>query len=128
MTDIYVTDAGFAAYQPTGAVIALDVTALPERQAEALEEALATKGELHILFASPADGRGFSLARQLRLLGFEGRLIARGAILSDQYRQARQSGFDGVLLSEAQADKMPEAYWLEQARRVALSYQERLYS
>ena len=56
------------------------------------------------------------------------RIFAVGALVCDQYRHARQSGCDGVLISVAQAQKMPEPHWLEQAGRVAVSYRARLYA
>ena len=67
-------------------------------------------------------------SRALRHLGYEGRIIAVGALVSDQYRHARQSGFDGVLITKAQAAKMPESHWLEQAQRVATTYSVRIYA
>lgn len=42
------------------------------------------------------DGRALALARALRAMGYQGRLRARGAGLADQYRIARQAGFDEV--------------------------------
>lgn len=47
-------------------------------------------------FPKSADGRGFSLARRLRHLGFSGRLRAKGWLLPDQYAYARACGFDDV--------------------------------
>jgi len=49
---------------------------------------------VRIAFPSFADGRGFTLARRLRQLGFTGRLRAAGHVLPDQYRHTRRSGFD----------------------------------
>jgi len=43
---------------------------------------------IRIEFPSSADGRGFSLARQLRNLGYEGRIRAQGPLISDQFRYA----------------------------------------
>ena len=124
MTDIIVTDTGFAPYQSCARVFLLSVEQAPEAQMAHLSDAL----EVHIPFASSADGRGFSSARRLRELGYEGRIIAVGALVCDQYRHARQSGCYGVLISAEQAQKMPEAHWLEQARRVPISYRSRLYA
>jgi len=58
----------------------------------------------------------------------EGQINAIGALVCDQYRHARQSGCDGVLITAEQAQKMPEPHWLEQARRVPISYRLRLYA
>ena len=81
-----------------------------------------------IAFPDSADGRGFSLASLLRLHGYSGRLRAEGSILADQYRHARQCGFDEVAISPALARRMPEKYWLEQIPRLATSYQEKIYA
>jgi uncharacterized protein (DUF934 family) len=123
MADILVTDSGFAPYQSPASTSLLAIE-------EASEEQLArllNGPEVHIPFATAADGRGFSYARRLRELGYQGRIFAVGALVCDQYRHARQSGCDGVLISAAQAQKMPENHWLEQARRVTLSYRSQLY-
>lgn len=42
------------------------------------------------------DGRIFSIGRQLRLLGFAGRLTVVGDILPDQFSALRSCGFDDV--------------------------------
>ena len=124
MTDILVTDTGFAAYQPASAPWLIPVDEAITDDVSAL---LATE-IIHIPFASSADGRGFSTARQLRIMGYQGQIFAIGALVCDQYRHARQSGFDGVLLTPEQAQRMPELHWLEQAKRVKLSYKDRLYT
>jgi uncharacterized protein (DUF934 family) len=78
-------------------------------------------------FPASSDGRGFSIARLLRLYGYTGRLRASGIVLADQYRHARQSGFDEVAISTELATRMPEAHWLEQSPRLSMSYQDRIY-
>ena len=124
MTDIYITDTGFAPYVAAGSTITLSLEEAPESYYETLR----TIDEVLIPFATSADGRGFSIARALRHLGYEGRIIAVGALVSDQYRHARQSGCDGVLITKAQAAKMPESHWLQQAQRVATTYSTRIYA
>lgn len=81
-----------------------------------------------IAFPTSADGRGFSLARLLRLHGYKGRLRAIGHILADQYRHIRQSGFDEVGISQSLAERITENHWQEQVARLASSYQDRLYT
>jgi len=50
-------------------------------------------------FPSYADGRGFSIARQLRkTYGFKGSIVADGPLIPDQYTMALQCGFDAVRL------------------------------
>ena len=58
------------------------------------------------------DGRGFTLARHLRLIGFTGRLRAAGHVLADQYTMARRSGFDEIEISDDLAARQPEDQWL----------------
>lgn len=69
---------------------------------------------IRISFPSSADGRGFSLARQLRRLGFQGRLRAHGHVISDQFRYALDCGFDEVEISDELANRQPEAQWRDQ--------------
>ena len=122
MRNILVTDTGFTAYQETKAFL-MDATMRPE----ALLDDIAAYALIIINFDTPADGRGFSLARRLRELGFTGQILAKGALICDQYRHARQSGFDGMILTKTQAIKMPEQHWQEQAATVPISYRERLF-
>ena len=81
---------------------------------------------IRIAFPSHLDGRGFSLARHLRLLGYRGRLRASGHILADQYAMTRRSGFDEVEIDPALAERQPEEQWLFRANWQAHDYQERL--
>ncbi len=77
---------------------------------------------IRVAFPATGDGRGFSLARRLRALGFTGRLRAAGPLVADQYRAARRVGFDEIELSEAIAARQPQAQW----RAGGPSYRERL--
>lgn len=77
-------------------------------------------------FPSFADGRGFTLARGLRLAGYRGRLRARGHVLADQYAMARRAGFDEVEIDDALARRQPESHWLARANWQAHDYQSRL--
>jgi len=65
-----------------------------------------------IPFPGFGDGRGFSLARRLRSLGYRGRLRAAGHVITDQYAFARFCGFDEVSISDEQAERQPEPLWL----------------
>lgn len=79
-----------------------------------------------IPFASSADGRGFSLAGQLRALGYDGHLRARGHMLVDQFRAALRAGFDDIEISDAQAARNPEPQWL--AVPLTRGYRSRLFA
>lgn len=81
---------------------------------------------IRIDFPSSADGRGFGIAKALRLRGFTGRLRARGHVLADQYAMARRSGFDEVEIDDALAARQPEPQWLARANWQAHDYQSRL--
>lgn len=81
---------------------------------------------IRIDFPSSADGRGFTIARALRLRGYAGRLRARGHVIADQYAMARRAGFDEVEIDEALATRQPEDQWLFRANWRAHDYQSRL--
>ena len=103
---------------------ALDIKA--DQDLNALNDYLDTLTLIRIEFSSFADGRGFSLARILRLMGFSGHLRAYGHVISDQYAMARRSGFDDVEVSEALASRQPEAEWLFRSNWSSHDYQKRL--
>ena len=81
---------------------------------------------IRIDFPSFADGRGFTIARQLRLRGYTGRLRARGHMIADQYAMARRAGFDEVEINATLAQRQPEADWLARADWQSGDYQARL--
>ena len=81
---------------------------------------------IRVDFPSFADGRGFTIARQLRLPGYTGRLRAKGHVIADQYAMARRSGFDEVEIDAALAQRQPEADWRARTDWHANDYQARL--
>lgn len=107
---------------PEGAALAVENTV----QAEDIVHAFARIVLIRVAFPSHMDGRGLSLARHLRLLGYRGRLRASGHILADQYAMIRRSGFDEVEIEPALAERQPEEQWLFRANWQAHDYQERL--
>ena len=70
---------------------------------------------IRITFPGFADGRGFSLARELRLMGYAGRLRAAGHVIADQYAMARRAGFDEVEIDDALAARQTEDQWRDRA-------------
>ena len=58
-----------------------------------------------------ADGRGFSVARQLRLLGFAGVIEVIGDLLPDQLPMAAASGIDVILIRAEHAKRCEENHW-----------------
>lgn len=115
--------AGFSALTETGPR-AVDIG--PDTDPGDLAPALHTLEMIRIDFPSFADGRGFSIARRLRLLGYRGRLRARGHVLADQYTMARRSGFDEVEINKELAARQPQDQWLMRADWKAHDYQSRL--
>ncbi len=81
---------------------------------------------VRVNFPSFADGRGFTIARQLRLRGYTGRLRAHGHVLADQYAMARRSGFDEVEIPDELAARQPQDQWLARANWQDYDYQSRL--
>ena len=114
-------DGSLAALTP-GAALDVENT-VPAEDIVPLFERIAL---IRIAFPSHMDGRGFSLARHLRLLGYRGRLRASGRILADHYAMIRRSGFDEVEIDPALAARQPEAQWLFRANWQSHDYQERL--
>lgn len=108
----------------TAPAIAVDL--LSDADPEALDGRLDAIDLIRIDFPSFADGRGFTIARALRRMGFAGRLRARGHVLADQYAMARRSGFDEVEIDDALAHRQPQDQWLRRADWQAHDYQARL--
>ena len=78
---------------------------------------------ISIDFPSFADGRGFSIARQLRRTLYEGRLRATGPLIADQMRHALGCGFDEIEAPDALLARQSIAQWLSAASSITLRYQ-----
>jgi len=74
-------------------------------------------------FPSFADGRGFSLARALRGLGYSGRLRAAGPVIADQAAYLLACGFDEIEVADPVAERQPEAQWRAALTRISGRYQ-----
>ncbi|NCQ23265.1 MAG: oxidoreductase [Rhodobacteraceae bacterium CG17_big_fil_post_rev_8_21_14_2_50_63_15] len=131
---VIVTDQGFApddwnapitpVAEAVDSVIALD---LPNDTNPAdLTRWLTHVAMIRVDFPTAADGRGFTIARQLRLMGYQGRLRARGHVIADQYAMARRAGFDEVEISDEVAVRQPQDQWIFRANWRAHDYQARL--
>ena len=135
---ILVTDTGFQpddwthevtplaelAANDAGPVVAVDLDS--DAAPEDLSGRLNDIDLIRVDFPSFADGRGFTIARRLRLMGYQGRLRARGHVISDQYAMARRSGFDEVEIDDDLAKRQPEDQWLRRADWAAHDYQSRV--
>ncbi|GAB5446599.1 DUF934 domain-containing protein [Gymnodinialimonas sp.] len=135
MAHTIVTDAGFAADDWTvHAVLLADglpanataVDVAPADDVATLADELTRLTFVRIAFPSSADGRGFTLAKRLRAMGYTGRLRAAGHVLADQYAMARRAGFDEVEIDESLAARQSEDQWLARANWRAHDYQARL--
>ena len=124
---VIVTDTGFGPDDWTEGFEGETVVDLePDADLLPLRDRLSALEMVRIAFPSFADGRGFSLARRLRLAGYEGRLRAKGHVLADQYAMARRSGFDEVEIGEDLARRQPEDQWRARANWREHDYQSRL--
>lgn len=130
---VIVTDTGFAADDWTGPIAELDnvdnaiaVDLASDADTSVLADHLDRLQLIRVDFPSFADGRGFTLARELRLMGYQGRLRAKGHVISDQYAMARRTGFDEVEISAELAARQPEGEWKFRADWRANDYQNRL--
>lgn len=133
---VIVTDQGFApddfdgAYtapdvlEATGAPHAVDLTS--DFDVKTLDGQFDGITLIRVDFPSFADGRGFSIARALRRMGYARRLRAKGHVLADQYAMARRSGFDEVEIDKALAERQPEDQWLARADWREHDYRSRL--
>ncbi len=135
---VIVTDAGFAAddwqagytalqdfpSDEAGRGLALDLAS--DTDPAELAGRLAGVLMIRVDFPSSSDGRGFTIARQLRRQGYDGRLRAKGHVIADQYAMARRVGFDEVEIAGDLAARQPEDQWRRRADWRARDYQARL--
>ena len=103
--------------QPLGVEIANTV------KLSALEPHLDQLGLIAIGFPAFSDGRGFSIARQLRKAGFTGTLRAVGPLIVDQFAYALACGFDEVELPEGSMARQPVAQWVAALDQISATYQ-----
>lgn len=135
---VIVNDNGFSSEDWTGGFVSLEDLAANDSApvvavdvpSDADPEVLAGRLDaidlIRVDFPSFADGRGFTIAKRLRSMGFEGRLRAKGHVISDQYTMARRVGFDEVEIDAALATRQPEAQWQFRSDWAANNYQSRL--
>ena len=131
---VIVTDDGFVADGAGAAFVPLDragkgssaIDLASSTDPNTLPEWILSTEIIRVHFPGFADGRGFTLARHLRLMGFAGRLRAQGHVLADQYAMARRVGFDEVEIDTDLAERQPESHWLARANWHEHDYQKRL--
>ncbi|MFO1188899.1 MAG: DUF934 domain-containing protein [Alphaproteobacteria bacterium] len=84
---------------------------------------LARVGLVALRFPAFSDGRGFSLARQLRLEGYSRGLRAVGPLIADQFAFALACGFDHFEIDADVFARQPLDQWLAAAKSMSVSYQ-----
>ncbi|MFQ6548910.1 DUF934 domain-containing protein [Aestuariibius sp. 2305UL40-4] len=134
---VIVTDSGFGTDDWTGGFVAPETLAandcgqlgldlLPDADLSQIADKLHCFALIRIAFPSFADGRGFTLAAELRRMGYSGRLRAHGHVIADQYAMARRAGFDEVEIADDLAARQPEDQWLARAAWQTRDYRARL--
>ncbi len=131
---VIITDAGFGTEDFTAGFTALediaaDTTSVDvpsDARIEQLEGFVSGLTMVRIDFPSFADGRGFTLAKRLRQIGYTGRLRAKGHVICEQYTMARRVGFDEVEISDELAARQPEDKWETRSNWRDNDYQARL--
>ena len=82
---------------------------------ETLLPYLSTLTLIRVAFPAFNDGRAFTIARRLRMLGYKGTLRAYGPVIADQYTMIRRVGFDEVEIPDDLALRQPVAHWQSRA-------------
>ncbi len=115
---VLVTDTGFAPAPDVHSVTLADLAShtgavdLANTDSPgALADVLADLTLIRIAFPAFSDGRGFTIARHLRMMGYSGTLRATGHLIADQYAMARRVGFDDVEIPDDLAARQPADQW-----------------
>ncbi len=131
---VIVTDKGFQAEDWTAPIVALTDLAGHQGAVDlahtddpaALAAQLDALHLIRVAFPAFNDGRAFTIARRLRMMGYTGRLRAKGPVIADQYAMARRVGFDEVEIPEEIAARQPAEQWAFRADWKSFDYQARL--
>jgi uncharacterized protein (DUF934 family) len=131
---VIVTDQGFAPAEPVAAVGLADLAAhagvvdlAHTDDPAALAGHLDALHLIRVTFLAFNDGRGFTIARRLRMMGYRGQLRALGPVIADQYAMVRRVGFDEVEIPDDLAARQPAGQWQFRADQWrAHDYQSRL--
>ena len=110
---------------PTGAG-SVGVHVPNDTDARTLSNFLPRLSLISVAFPSFSDGRGFSIARRLRQLGFRGELRAAGPVIADQYPMLLAVGYDTIEIPEAMAERQKDDDWRAARDSVSLTYQSGL--
>lgn len=114
---VTVTDAGFGPATQAEVAALADLTDQTAVDLSNTDDPAALQGHLDrltlIRVAFPAfnDGRAFTIARRLRMMGYTGQLLALGPVIADQYAMLRRVGFDGAEIPDDLAARQPAEQW-----------------
>lgn len=128
---VIVTDTGFAPEDWTAPFVALSDLATHQGAVDlsntddpaTLQSHLAGITLIRVAFPAFNDGRAFTIARRLRMMGYMGRLRACGHVIADQYAMIRRVGFDEVEISDDLAARQPADQWAFRANWQDHDYQ-----
>lgn len=130
---VLVTDQGFAPASEVGFVPLADIARhqgavdlANTDDPEVLRALLPDLNLIRIAFPAFSDGRAFTIARRLRMMGYVGILRAVGPVIADQYAMLRRTGFDQVEIPDDLALRQPEDQWQFRADWRAHDYQAML--
>ncbi len=105
--------------EPAAVDVPIDV--LPEN----IVPLIANIQSIKIEFPTFSDGRGFTLARSIRDNGYTGNLRASGHLITEQFSQAIDCGFDEIQIDEQLAARQAANDWSYVERR---TYRDKLRS
>ena len=114
---VIVTDKGFQPAPAREIVVLADLNDQTSVDLSNTDDPDALAGRLDqltlIRVAFPAfnDGRAFTIARRLRMMGYTGQLLALGPVIADQYAMLRRVGFDGAEIPDEIAARQPVEQW-----------------
>ena len=95
----------------------------PDADLASVQPHLGALKTITVHFPAFTDGRGFSIARQLRRLGYEGDLIARGHLVPEQHLLARDTGFDAVAVPTELFERHTAKAWADALSDFPAAYQ-----
>ena len=95
----------------------------PDANLETLKPHIETLKTVAVQFPAFVDGRGFSIGRQLRRLGFSGDLVARGQLIPEQHLFAIETGFDAVAIPTELFERQTAKAWAEAISDFPYAYQ-----
>lgn len=114
---VIVTDTGFAPTTSRDIVALSDLTDQTAVDMSNTDDPTVLEGQLdrltliRVAFPAFSDGRAFTIARRLRMMGYTGQLLAHGPVIADQYAMLRRVGFDGAEIPDDIAARQPADQW-----------------